>query len=59
MEHIITFDQRCKLQARWLQLKSRKTGVDEVTLAVNFGERLAEKISKKYFVLMNKTLKGN
>ena len=56
MPHI-TFQRRSEIQARWLQLKSRSTGVDMVTLAVNFGEALAEKISRKYLVLNHKTIR--
>ena len=58
MAHI-TFQQRAEIQARWLQMKSRKTGIDYVILAVNFGERLAEKIAQRHLLLNHKTLKGN
>ena len=58
MAHI-TFSQRAIIQARWLTMKVRKTGIDEVTLAVNYGERLAEKIASKHLILNHKSLRRN
>ena len=55
---ILTFSETAKLQARWLQLKSRKTGIDYVTLALNYGEALREKINKKHLILNNKKLRS-
>ncbi len=57
MAHL-TFSQRAVIQARWLTMKNRKTGIDLVTLAVNYGERLAEKIASKHLILNNKKLRS-
>ena len=57
MAHL-TFSQRAVIQARWLTMKNRKTGIDLVTLAVNYGERLAEKISNKHLILNEKKLRS-
>ena len=56
MAHL-TMHQRNTIQARWLTMKERKTGIDMVTLALNYGERLSRKISSKHLVL--KKVKGN
>ena len=56
---IITFQHRCNLQARFITLKSKRTGEDEVSIAVKYAERLAEKIDSKYITLYPKTLKRN
>ena len=57
MSNIITFDDRCKLQARFLTMKTKQTGEDEVTVVSMYAERLAEKIDKKYITLYPKQLK--
>ena len=57
MAHI-TFQYRAEIQARWLMMKSRKTGEDYVILALNYGEALREKINKKHLILNNKKLRS-
>ena len=55
----LTFKQRAEIQARWLMMKNRKTGIDMIELALRFGEALAEKISRKHLILNHKYLKGS
>ena len=57
MAHL-TFSQRAVIQARWLTMKNRKTGIDLVTLALNYGERLAEKFASKHLILNSKKLRS-
>ena len=57
MAHL-TFSQRATLQARWLMMKNRRTGIDMVDLAVYFGEALKEKINKKHLILTEKKLRS-
>ena len=55
----LTFKQRAEIQARWLMMKNRKTGIDMIELAVRFGEALANKIASKHLILNHKSLRRN
>ena len=54
----LTFKQRAEIQARWLMMKNRRTGIDMIELALRFGEALANKIASKHLILNSKKLRS-
>lgn len=46
----ISFKYRCEIQARFVKIKAKQTGLTEHSIAFMYGKRLARKIDDKYSI---------
>lgn len=58
----ITFNYRSQIQARFVEFKTHQLGLPKTNenyldVALRFGDKLAQKIDKKYFTLNSLNLK--
>jgi hypothetical protein len=46
----ISFKYRCEIQARFVRITAKQSGLTEHSVAVMYGKKLAQKIDSKYEV---------